>query len=253
MSNIPENHPRAESLKMRATIETYRNLGLVADAGPIAHGRGEAFDYLIGEESIPCVVDDVNVAAALLLHAKRPVISVNGNTAVLAPESLILLSDCIPAPIEVNVFYGRTNEREQKIADFLIEHGATNVLGIEPSEKVPHLTSARAQVDKHGIAVADVVLVSLEDGDRTQALLDWGKKVISIDLNPLSRTACDATINICDHVARALPLLQKAVTELRSNPKHSKTLLQAYDKRKSRNHVLEYIEKRLRALRSTIN
>ncbi len=253
MNNIPENHPRAESLKMRATIETYRNMGLVANAGPIAHGRGEAFDYLLGEESIPCVKNDINVAAALLVNANKSVISVNGNTAVLAPESLVKLSNSIPAPIEVNVFYGRTNEREQKIANFLREHGATDVLGIKPSEKVPHLISARAQVDKNGIAAADVVLVSLEDGDRTRALLDWGKKVISIDLNPLSRTACDATINICDHVVRALPLLQKAVIELHANPGHSRALLHSFDKRKSRNQVLEYIEKRLQVLRSTIN
>ncbi len=252
MNEIPINHPRADSLKMRSTIETYRDLGLVAGAGPIAHGRGEAFDYILGEESIPCVKNDINVAAALLVQADNPVISVNGNTAVLAPESLVQLSRAIPAPLEVNVFYGRTREREQKIANFLIEHGAVNVLGITPTDKVPHLTSARAHVDKNGIAAADVVLIPLEDGDRTCALLDWGKKVISIDLNPLSRTACDATVNICDHVVRALPLLSEAMVELHKNPARATSILQTYDKRESRNQVLKYIENRLKTLRSTL-
>jgi 4-phosphopantoate--beta-alanine ligase len=61
-----------------------------------------------------------------------------------------------------------------------------------------------------------VVLVPLEDGDRTEALRRLGKTVIAIDLNPLSRTAQAASITIVDNVTRAMPKLVEAVTRLKS-------------------------------------
>ncbi|MEJ0063383.1 MAG: phosphopantothenate/pantothenate synthetase family protein [Alphaproteobacteria bacterium] len=78
------------------------------------------------------------------------------------------LGKAIPAKLEVNVFYGRTAEREKKIAEFLQSHGAGEVLGVNPDAKVPNLASARGSVDSQGIAKADVVVVCLEDGDRTR-------------------------------------------------------------------------------------
>jgi len=46
--SVPKDHPRKRSLEIRhALVEGYRK-GLVADEGLIAHGRGEAFDYLLG-------------------------------------------------------------------------------------------------------------------------------------------------------------------------------------------------------------
>lgn len=253
MSDVPANHPRALSLELREKIEYYRQLGIVANAGPIAHGRGEAFDYLLGEKTPTPVKEDIYTAAALLLEAKHPVISVNGNTAVLAPKSLISLSRNIPAKLEVNVFYGRTGEREKKIADYLISQGAQEVLGINTEAKVPNLHSARMRVDKNGIALADVVLVSLEDGDRTQALIDWGKKVISIDLNPLSRTAVDATLNICDNVIRALPLLEKAVTYLRAEQQKIEEFTAEIDNNYSTARVLKFLNGRLENLATIKN
>ena len=51
LTNIPYNHPRAGSLHIREMlVEGLRN-GIVAHEGLIAHGRGEAFDYLIGEKT----------------------------------------------------------------------------------------------------------------------------------------------------------------------------------------------------------
>ncbi|NER27346.1 MAG: phosphopantothenate/pantothenate synthetase [Symploca sp. SIO1C4] len=253
MSDVPANHPRALSLELREKIEYYRQLGIVANAGPIAHGRGEAFDYLLGETTPTPVLEDIYTAAALLLEAKYPVISVNGNTAVLAPKSLVSLSRKIPAKLEVNVFYGRTGEREKKIADYLISQGAPEVIGINAEAKVPNLHSARMRVDKNGMALADIVLVSLEDGDRTKALIDWGKKVISIDLNPLSRTAVDATLNICDNVIRALPLLEKAVQDLRTNQQRIKELTAKVNNDYSTARVLRFLNYRLRNLATIKN
>ncbi|MBL7662341.1 phosphopantothenate/pantothenate synthetase [bacterium] len=244
-SDIPSNHPRALSLALRKRIEDHVETGLVAKAGPIAHGRGEAFDYLIGEQTLPCVLNDIETAAALLLKAKHPVISVNGNAAVLVPTELVALAAAIPAKLEVNVFYGRTFEREKMLAAHLMQHGAKEVLGIHTEAKVPNLHSARQHVDINGIAQADVVLVPLEDGDRTKALIDWGKKVISIDLNPFSRTARDSTINICDNIVRCVPELTKAIQLLKADSAKAEKLIAGYDKTQSTKNIIQAIQVRL--------
>jgi 4-phosphopantoate--beta-alanine ligase len=69
--------------------------------------------------------------------------------------------------------------------------------------------------------VADVVLVPLEDGDRTKALINMQKKVITVDLNPLSRTAQSATISIIDNIVRAIPELVKTSKQLKQMNKSS--------------------------------
>ncbi|MGQ0772027.1 MAG: phosphopantothenate/pantothenate synthetase family protein, partial [Nitrososphaerota archaeon] len=82
------------------------------------------------------------------------------------------------------------------------------------------LDSARRIVDKNGIYVADVVVVPLEDGDRTLALKKAGKKVITFDLNPLSRTAQTADVTIVDNVVRGI---QELITVCRKTKNPSKT------------------------------
>ncbi len=110
--------------------------------------------------------------------------------------------------IEVNLFY-RTLEREIKIKERLEKYGATNVLGIgENADKyIPNLDSLRGKVSNEGIFTSDLVLVPLEDGDRALALKKMGKKIIAIDLNPLSRTSLCSDITIVDNVVRAMPQL----------------------------------------------
>src|SRR2546426_3742263 len=49
--------------------------------------------------------------------------------------------------------------------------------------------SKRALAQRAGIYGADAVLVPLEDGDRTEALVRMKKVVVTVDLNPLSRTS----------------------------------------------------------------
>src|SRR2546422_4593523 len=81
---IPRSHPRYGSLVTREKLVTAWKAGIVVPEGLIAHGRGEAFDYLLGEEtSAPALVAE-KAAAAFLVRAKSPVISVNGNVAALA-------------------------------------------------------------------------------------------------------------------------------------------------------------------------
>jgi len=108
----------------------------------------------------------------------------------------------------VNLFY--TNEkRKQAIIKTLKKNGAREILGtsLTSSVKLPGIDSARRIVDKNGIFAADVVVVPLEDGDRTMALRKAGKTVITFDLNPLSRTSQTANITIVDNVTRAIDLL----------------------------------------------
>jgi 4-phosphopantoate--beta-alanine ligase len=203
MFRVPESHPRYKSLLKREKIVEGIEAGITSRQGLIAHGRGEAFDYLIGERTLPSAMRATEAAAALLLRAKKPVISVNGNVAALVPEKVIELSELLNAPLEVNIFYW-TEERVQKIKEHLERHGATNVLGANADARIPGIEHARARVDRNGIYTADVVLAPLEDGDRCEALIAMGKQVVTIDLNPVSRTSRHATVSIVDDIERAL-------------------------------------------------
>src|SRR5215212_2236455 len=106
--------------------------GLVVPEGLIAHGRGEAYDYLLGECTTKTAQRAINAAAAILLLSNRPVISVNGNTAALCPNTVVELAKVTGATIEVNIFY-RTKEREMAIEAELEMHGAKKVLGVGSS------------------------------------------------------------------------------------------------------------------------
>jgi 4-phosphopantoate--beta-alanine ligase len=190
--------------------------GIVVPEGLIAHGRGEAYDYLIGERTTNTAQRAIKAAAAMMLLSSRPIISVNGNTAALCPNTVVELAEVAGASIEVNIFY-RTEEREKAIKEELELHGAKKVFGVgsKASARIPELQSERRRVDPDGIYAADTVLVPLEDGDRTEALIKMNKTVIAIDLNPLSRTSRAANITIVDNVVRAMPALVEAARKLR--------------------------------------
>ena len=86
---IPADHPRAKSLYYRHKLVEGVESKVVTPSGLCAHGRGEAFDYLIGEETNPIAKKAIEAAAAAILTAQHPVISVNGNTAALVPEEVV--------------------------------------------------------------------------------------------------------------------------------------------------------------------
>ena len=201
---LSPRHPRYASLRVREALATAHRRGLVVPEGLIAHGRGEAFDYLLGERSTPGARRAERVAAEWLLAARHPVVSVNGNVAALAAAEVARLARAVPGlDVEVNLFH-RTGPRARQVAAALRRAGVPYVLGVRPNARIPGLPSDRARVDRRGIADADVCLVPLEDGDRTEALRALGKRVISIDLNPLSRTNRAADLPIVDELRRAL-------------------------------------------------
>ena len=246
---IPPEHPRAESLRIRERLIEHFSEGVVATAGLIAHGRGEAFDYLIGEKTTRTALKAIKAAASTLLTAEKAVVSVNGNTAALVAEEIVELANVTKARIEVNLFY-RSHERELAIKKLLEKAGAHEVLGVgeDASAKIPELGSERRRVDPRGILLADVVLVPLEDGDRTEALVKMGKTVIAIDLNPLSRTAQKATITIVDNVARAIPKLVETARKLKQDVKKCHEILLNFDNEKNLAESMTSIKERLSKL-----
>jgi len=214
---VPESHPRSDSLRQRHRIEDGVEAGITSKQGLIAQGRGEAFDYLLGERTLPGAERAERAAAAHLLLADHAVLSVNGNVAALVPEGMVELAEVTGADIEVNIF-NRTEERLRAIANHLREHGAEDVKGLAADAELPGLAQPRATVDRDGIYDADVVFVPLEDGNRAEALGEMGKTEIVVDLNPLSRSPQVAAVPIVDNLMRALPNMVEAGRELRDAP-----------------------------------
>jgi len=206
---ISHDHPRFISLETRERLVRGFQSGVVVSQGLIAHGRGEAFDYLIGEVTPKSSRAATRAAVALLLCARNPVISVNGNTAALVPRDIVRLARLIPAGLEVNLFH-RSLAREQRIASLLKRNGASQVLGANARARLRILgvASPRRNVDAKGIGDADVVLVPLEDGDRAEALRKAGKMV-------MSRTSQAATVTIVDNIIRAIPELVRITLRMK--------------------------------------
>jgi 4-phosphopantoate--beta-alanine ligase len=154
---------------------------------------------------------------------------------LLAGKKALRLAALLGCPIEVNLYY-RTPERiaglltlleEQKMV-VLGESGpegfegkwadsvrAVSLLGSSPDFRIEGLEGPRSHCTEEGIGSADSILVPLEDGDRCEALVNLGKEVIVVDLNPLSRSAKMATVTIVDEVSRAF---EGIMHELIANP-----------------------------------
>ena len=113
---------------------------------------------------------------------------------------------------------------------------------------IPGIDHERAKVDSNGTLCADVVLVPLEDGDRCKALVDMGKTVIAIDLNPLSRTAQCATLTIVDNIIRAVPNISKFAEELKAlKPEELKEFVRGYDNKETLSNAIDEIKTNLKS------
>ncbi|MDE0300522.1 MAG: 4-phosphopantoate--beta-alanine ligase [Candidatus Poribacteria bacterium] len=243
MTDVPESHPRYISLRIRDVMAAGVERGITSAHGLIAHGRGEAFDYLIGEKTQSFAKEAIRGAAAMLLLAKHAVISVNGNTAALVPHNLVELGRILNAPLEVNIFHASAS-REQAIQRHLLKNGAAEVLMPTKDAQLSHIDSNRKFVHPDGILNADVVFVPLEDGDRCEALRKMGKEVVTVDLNPMSRTAKHASVTIVDNVVRALPaLIQEIETLKQSEPPVLQGIVSGYRNESVLSAALEWIRR----------
>ncbi|MHA1466696.1 MAG: phosphopantothenate/pantothenate synthetase [Promethearchaeota archaeon] len=242
-SDIPKTHPRYQSLKYRhKIIEGLKSL-VVTEAGLIAHGRGECFDYILGEITREPAKIAIKAAVAMLLLAKNPVISVNGNVAALVPNELVAFANEVNAPLEINLFYKKEG-RIDAIKKVLEKSGAIDIRGINKERivEIEGLDSNRRLVES--IAEADVIMVPLEDGDRTEALKKIGKKVIAVDLNPISRTAIWADITIVDNIIRTIPEMISISKELKLlNKKKLNEIVNDFDNRTNIQDTLDLIIK----------
>ncbi len=242
MSDVSEHHPRYVSLKIRDAIAAGVEQGITSIHGLIAHGRGEAFDYLLGEQTQPFARCAIQAAAAMLLLARHPVVSVNGNTAALVPDETVELGRRLQAPLEVNIFHA--SQREKAIQRHLLKHGALEVLMPTQEAQLSFIDSNRRFVHPEGILRADAVFVPLEDGDRCEALRRMGKDVVTVDLNPMSRTAARARVAIVDNVVRALPLLLEEVHALKSaSPARLKDVVAEYSNEETLKAALQRLRR----------
>lgn len=196
--------------------------------------------YLLGERTSKEARIAARAAAAALLRSERPVISVNGNVAALAPREVVALAETVGARIEISLFH-RSDERVSRIQAVLESNGATEVLGFLPDERIPGLDGTRGLCSSAGVHSADVVLVALEDGDRTEALVRMGKKVVAVDLNPLSRTARTADVTVVDEVTRAFPLISGYAEEMSGDEDALDNGLAKYDREENLGAVMKLI------------
>ena len=111
--------------------------------------------------------------------------------------------------------------------------------------QLSYIDSNRKFVHPDGIFKADVVFVPLEDGDRCEALRKMGKDVVTVDLNPMSRTAKNASVTIVDNVVRALPtLIEETRTLRKSTPSVLREIVSGYSNESVRQAALEWIRKK---------
>lgn len=254
-SEVPRDHPRYESLITREKIIEGMHQKIVAEAGLIAHGRGEAFDYILGEKTPLFALNQERLAVIMLLLAERPIISVNGNVVVLCPTELVKLSQLLKAPLEINLFY-RNREREIAIEKVLKKAGAGEIFGIDPQNQttIAEISHQRRIVDSRGIACADCVFVPLEDGDRALALRNLEKKVITVDLNPLSRTSLAANVSITNNIVRAIPeMLQFAQTYRKMSSQELEREETQFSNEKLLQEALSFMSSRLMELANKKN
>ena len=244
---IPKSHPRYESLLLRDKIVKASKEGYLADSAMIAHGRGEAFDYLIGETTVYPAKRAMYVAVAALLLSNNPVISVNGNATALAIDEMIDLAKVLNAKIEINLFY-RTDERVRLLTKLYKDHGYPEILGSldDDIEYLNDIPNNRASASKTGIYTADTILIPLEDGDRAEILKKSGKNIITIDLNPLSRTSKMSDVSIMDNIVRTIPFMTKIAEDLKTQKREDlMEMVNEFDNDENLKESLEHIKRGL--------
>ena len=82
----------------------------------------------------------------------------------------------------------------------------------------------------------------MEDGDRALALKKMEKRIIAIDLNPLSRTSLCADITIVDNVVRVMPKLIEEIKKFKEK-KIEENL--EFDNRKNLKESIKIMKKNL--------
>jgi len=81
------------------------------------------------------------------------------------------------------------------------------------------------------------------------ALRKMGKKVVTVDLNPMSRTAIWSNITIVNHVRRALQEMVELAQKLQNEPKENLIqLIDKYDNNEMLQDSVQFMADRLVAI-----
>ena len=158
-------------------------------------------------------------------------------------NEIIDLANMVNAKIEINLFY-RTDERVKLLTKLYRDHGYKDILGHldDDIEYIDGIKNNRASASKTGIYNADTILIPLEDGDRAEILKKSGKNIITIDLNPLSRTSKMSDVSIMDNIVRAIPFMTKIAEDLKTQDKEIlMELVNEYDNDENLKESLEQI------------
>jgi 4-phosphopantoate--beta-alanine ligase len=124
------------------------------------------------------------------------------------------------------------------------DHGYKEILGSldDDIEYLNEIKNSRSSASKTGIYSADTILIPLEDGDRAEILKKSGKNIITIDLNPLSRTSKMSDVSIMDNIVRAIPFMTKIAEDLKTQDKEIlMELVNEYDNDENLKESLEQI------------
>jgi 4-phosphopantoate--beta-alanine ligase len=124
------------------------------------------------------------------------------------------------------------------------DHGYKEILGSldDDIEYLNEIKNSRSSASKTGIYSADTILIPLEDGDRAEILKKSGKNIITIDLNPLSRTSKMSDVSIMDNIVRAVPFMTKIAEDLKTQDKEIlMELVNEYDNDENLKESLEQI------------
>ena len=164
--DIDENHPRYHSLMMRKKISEAGEKGMLAQSAMIAHGRGEAFDYLLGEQTIPSAMAATREMAARLSAAERPVLSLNGNSIALAGSEFLKIASQLGCPVEINIFYRTPERMGALLANLKVAKQNlgldVEILGGMPDARIPNLEGQEGLVMKMEFSMPMLFLFHLK-------------------------------------------------------------------------------------------
>ena len=136
------------------------------------------------------------------------------------------------------------------------DHGYKDILGSldDDIEYLNEIKNNRSSASKTGIYTADTILIPLEDGDRAEILKKSGKNIITIDLNPLSRTSKMSDVSIMDNIVRAIPFMTKIAEDLKAqDKKFLMDIVNEFDNEENLIRGAQWIASIMRSILSTVH
>jgi len=210
---IPKDHPRYKSLVTREHLAECARTGIVSLEGLTSHGRGEAFDYLLGEKTSESALLAGKDCGGPAPHRKTPGAlrerqhrGACGTRNRASPEGKRGARRGQPLPPDT-----RTGTADRDGSSAMPVRTVFSGRSRSASSRSP---TTGPFCRREGCLLPMSCLSRSKTATAARCSVGMGKKVIAIDLNPLSRTAKTATLTVVDEVTRALPEIAQACTAL---------------------------------------